>query len=116
METIINGTRYPLATTLRVAYMVQGQHNHEPYSEVFKNIGDMSVEDQIGIIYCAFKCANPEVALSMPLKDFIDYYLDNFNLKDLLKQLEALIKGIMGDDISSESENTSKDSSDSVGN
>ena len=51
------GTDFPLATTLRVAYNVQGQHNHKPYTEVFKDIGDMTVEDQLGIIYCSFKCA-----------------------------------------------------------
>ena len=45
------GTDFPLATTLRVAYNVQGQHNHKPYTEVFKDIGDMTVEDQLGIIW-----------------------------------------------------------------
>lgn len=97
-STTINGVEYPLATTLRVAYMVQGQHNHKPYAEVFRNVGDMCVEDQIGIIYCAFKCANPEVALTMPLKDFTEYYLDNMNLKNLLDQLQSLVRGIMGED------------------
>ena len=100
--TTINGKTYPLATTLRVAYMVQGQHNHKAYAEVFKDIGNMSVEDQIGIIYCAFKCANKEESQFITLQSFVDYYLDNFNLKDLLAQLEGLVKGIMGED---ESEN-----------
>lgn len=96
LTTNILGTEYPLATTLRVAYMVQGQHNHAPYTEVFKNIGDMPLEDQIGIIYCAFKCANPEVSITMTLKNFTDYYLDNVNLKTLMQQLQELIKGILG--------------------
>lgn len=30
----LNGTEYPLATTLRVAYKIQGQHNHKAYSKI----------------------------------------------------------------------------------
>ena len=105
LVTIINGVEYPLATTLRVAYMVQGQHNHKSYADVFKSIGDMCVEDQIGIVYCAFKCANPEAARTMSLQAFIEYYLDNLNLKELLEQLQALVKGIMGEDDNDTSDN-----------
>ena len=104
MFTVIDGQEYPLATTLRVAYMVQGQHNHKPYTEVFKGIGDMTVEDQIGIIYAAFCCANPSVQdiktgkmrPQFTREEFQNYYLDNYNLKDLMDQLQEVIKGIMG--------------------
>ena len=41
VTTTINGVDYELATTLRVAYKVQGQHNHAPYSKVFSEISDM---------------------------------------------------------------------------
>ena len=99
MYTTINGVEYPLATTLRVAYLVQGQHNHKPYTEVFKDIGDMSIEDQIGIIYCAFKCANTDSTVIMPKQNFIDYYLDNFTLKEVINQLQEIVKGIMGEDL-----------------
>ena len=35
MATImINGSEYTLACNLRVAYELQGQHNHKPYSEI----------------------------------------------------------------------------------
>ena len=101
LVTIINGVEYPLATTLRVAYMVQGQHNHKAYADVFKNIGDMPVEEQIGIIYCAFKCANKDTVISP--QNFLEYYLDNYNLKDLLEQLGRIIKGIMGEDFKEDS-------------
>lgn len=90
------GTDFPLATTLRVAYNVQGQHNHKPYTEVFKDIGDMTVEDQLGIIYCAFKCANPDTIVTRA--QLQDYLLDNMNLKDMLDVLQDIIKGIMGTD------------------
>lgn len=96
MTINIKGREYALATTLRVAYMVQGMHNHAPYSEVFEKIGAMTVEDQIGILYCAFKCANPIDATTITQKIFTDYYFDNFTLKDLLDQLKELVEGIMG--------------------
>lgn len=88
------GTDYSLATNLRVAYNVQGQHNHKPYTEVFKNIGDMTVEDQLGIIYCSFKCANPDTIVTR--EQFQNYLLDNMNLKDMLDVLQGIIQGIMG--------------------
>ena len=102
MYTTINGVEYPLATTLRVAYLVQGQHNHKPYTEVFKDIGDMTIEDQIGIIYCAFKCANADSTVVIPKQSFIDYYLDNFTLKEVINQLQEIVKGIMGEDLTEE--------------
>ena len=88
------GTDFPLATNLRVAYNVQGQHNHKPYTEVFKDIGDMTVEDQLGIIYCSFKCANPDTIVTR--EQLQNYLLDNMNLKDMLDVLQGIIKGIMG--------------------
>lgn len=112
LVTIINGVEYPLATTLRVAYMVQGQHNHKAYADVFKNIGDMTVEEQIGVIYCAFKCANKDTVISS--QSFLEYYLDNYNLKDLLEQLGHIIKGIMGEDFKEDS--GADNTEDSAGN
>lgn len=100
----INGTEYPLATTLRVAYKIQGQHNHKPYTEVFKNMGDMHVEDQVGMVYAAFECANPQEVFTLKRKDFENYYLDNYNLKYLMDQLQSIIKGIMGEDFFEEDE------------
>lgn len=111
MYTVINGVEYPLATTLRVAYLVQGQHNHKPYTEVFKDIGDMSIEDQIGIIYCAFKCANTDSTVIIPKQNFIDYYLDNFTLKEVINQLQEIVKGIMGEDLIEETSNEDKPAS-----
>lgn len=105
MYTVINGVEYPLATTLRVAYLVQGQNSHKPYAEVFKDIGDMTIEDQIGIIYCAFKCANADSTVAIPKQSFIDYYLDNFTLREVLNQLQEIVKGIMGEDLEEETSN-----------
>ena len=94
VTTVIDGVEYPLATTLRVAYQVQGQHNHKPYSKVFADIGDMCIEDQIGILFCAFQVGNPDV--QMLKQSFINYYLDNMNLKQIMDQLKAVIQEITG--------------------
>lgn len=94
VTTTIDGVEYPLATTLRVAYQVQGQHNHKAYSKVFADIGDMTIEDQIGILFCAFQVGNPNV--QMLKQSFINYYLDNMNLKQIMDQLKAVIQEITG--------------------
>lgn len=94
----INEVEYPLATTLRVAYKVQGQHNHKPYTEVFKSIGDMHLEDQIGILYAAFECANPSEVHKIKREDFLNAYLDTYNLKIMMDHIQGVIKGIMGED------------------
>lgn len=96
MTITINGTEYSLSTTLRVAYKVQGQHNHKPYTEVFQGLGDMTLEQQINILYASFQCANPEAAKEITSQKFLDYYLDNYNLKIVMDQLQAVVKGIMG--------------------
>lgn len=112
MTITLNDKKYELATTLRVAYQVQGQHNHAPYSEVFQNIGDMVLEDQVGILYCAFKVANPDEAKFILRTDFFNYYLDNYTLKQVMDQLEAVIKGIMGTDAAATSTSTSTEAAD----
>ena len=107
VTTTINGTEYQLATSLRVAYKVQGEHNHMPYSKVFSDIGDMCIEDQIGILFCAFQVGNPDVL--MPKKVFIDYYLDNMNLKQIMDQLKAVIQEITGFEDEPESTDSASD-------
>lgn len=107
----IKGNEYPLSTKLRVAYKVQGQHNHKPYTEVFKSIGEMHLEDQIGILYAAFECANPEQQFLIKRQDFLEAYLDEYNLKTMMQHLEGVIKGIMGEDFFDEA----KDKAESEG-
>lgn len=98
----INGIEYPLATTLRVAYKIQGQHNHKSYTEIFKTIGEMNLEDQIGILYAAFECANPTEIFKIKRDDFLNAYLDNYNLKIMMDHIQAVIRGIMGEDFYAE--------------
>lgn len=94
----LNDTEYNLSTTLRVAYTIQGQHNHKPYADIFRDIGNMPVEQQIDILYAAFKCANPQSVDFWTPSRFREYYFDNYKLKDLLNQLNALVRGIMGEE------------------
>ena len=93
----LKGIEYPLATTLRVAYKVQGQHNHKSYTEVFKSLGEMVLEDQIGIIYAAFECANPTEVFKMKRQDFLEAYLDEYNIKIMMEHIQKIIEGIMGE-------------------
>lgn len=109
LTVLINNTEYPLATTLRVAYKVQGQHNHKPYTEVFKALGEMHLEEQIGILYAAFECANPQEVSKISQKDFLDSYLDTYNIKKMMDQIQEVIRGIMGEDFFEEAEKTSEE-------
>lgn len=96
-EILIQGIYYPLATTLRVAYKIQGQHNHKPYAEIFQSVGQLGVQEQIGFLYASFDSANPG---RMTKQDFQDYLLDNFNLKGMIDLLQEIIAGMMGTDVS----------------
>lgn len=97
-STNINGTEYELSTTLRVAYLAQGANNHKPYSEIFQNLGEMTLEKQIEILWIAFKVANPEAAKSFGQVAFQEYYMDHFKLKEVMQQLQGVVKGVLGDD------------------
>lgn len=102
---------YPLATTLRVAYRIQGQHNHKPYTEIFKSVGDMTLEDQIGIIYEAFLCGSRDVfeVQSIKRNTFLEEYLDNYTLTEMMAQLQEIIKGIVGESADSGESNETED-------
>ena len=114
LTTKINGTEYDLSTTLRVAYKVQGQHNHKSYTEVFKGLGDMTLEQQINILYASFQCANPEAAKEITSQKFLDYYLDNYNLKIVMDQLQAVVQGIMGTEGKEGSDASTQENSDAT--
>ena len=102
MATImINGSEYTLACNLRVAYELQGQHNHKPYSEILSSVGEMPLEQQIDILYLAFKIGNPEVAKSFTREMFRSYILDtnDFNTTVLLTLIKKVIAGILGKEL-----------------
>ena len=98
VTTTINGQEFELSTKLTVAYQIQGCHNHRPYLEIFQDVAKMTLERQIEILFVAFRVANPEVAKTFNQQSFLNYYLENFNLKQVMNQLQAVIKGITGED------------------
>lgn len=94
----INDREYQLATTLRVAFKVQGMHGHKPYIEVFQEMSNMPVEQQIGIIWAAFEVQNPDEAKTITQIGFQNYVLDHFILKDLMEILQSISAAMMGED------------------
>lgn len=107
----INGLDYPLAANLRVAYQVQGKNNHQPYTKVFSDIGDMPIEKQIEVIYVAFCVANPQAVSTMPWITFLNHYLDNSNASEIMKQLREIMEGILGKKLDDSDSETSDEAS-----
>ena len=102
MATItLNGMEYNLASNLRVAYELQGQHNHTPYSKILSEIGEMCIEQQIDFLYLAFKIANEDVARTFTKEMFRSYIFDHaeFNTKYLLTLIKDVIAGILGKEL-----------------
>lgn len=93
---MFKGTEYPLATTLRVAYKIQGQNDHKPYMQIFEGMFEMTIEKQIGMLYAAFACANPTEAKTVKEQEFVDYCLDNMNLTEMMTILRDVSEGILG--------------------
>lgn len=94
----LNGNEYPLACNLRVAYVLQNQHNHESYSSILSRVGEMPLEQQIDVLYAAFQIANPETAKTFTREMFRTYVLDHdeFNASVILNMIKAIISGILG--------------------
>lgn len=105
MATIqINGMEYQLARNLRVAYMLQNQHNHEAYSTLLAKIGDMPIEQQIDFLYIAFQVANPDEAKRISKDMFRICILDDntFTVTKLMELVMDIISGILGKDINAD--------------
>lgn len=99
MTINFKGTEYELATTLRVAYKLQGQHNHKSYLAIFDELGQMTIEDQIGIIYASFAVGNPEESKFITKQAFLDYVLDNMDLSYVMDTIQKIIEGVMGKEL-----------------
>ena len=100
----LNGNDYPLACNLRVAYVLQNQHNHESYSSILSRVGEMPLEQQIDILYIAFQVANPETAKTFTREMFRTYILDHdeFNAYVMLDMIKRIVSGILGKELSNE--------------
>lgn len=93
----VRGVDVPLVTTLRVAYEFQGKFNNKPYTEIFGQIGTMRLEDQIKLVYIAYKLGAKEEAITpVSEKEFLDWALDNVDLNTLMRYVQVIILGISG--------------------
>lgn len=110
----LNGIEYNLATNLRVAYLLQNQHNHESYSSILSRVGDMPLEQQLDLIYVAFQVANPDTAKTFTKEMFRTYIFDSdeFTATTILNLIRDIIAGILGKDLSDTEETTSEDTGD----
>ena len=110
MATImINGNEYTLARNLRVAYELQGQHNHKSYTQILSEINTMTLEQQLDMIYIAFKVKNPEDAKTFTKEMFRKYILDSddFTVTTIMTLISDIIAGILGQDISGDADSQS---------
>lgn len=89
----LKGENYELATTLRVAYKIQGQHNHKPYADVFAGLNKMTLDEQVAMLYAAFTVANPDT--KMTKNDFFEAVLDEYGIAKILSIIAEMIEGIM---------------------
>lgn len=112
----IHGTDYDLATSLRVAFEVQGKHSHESYMKIFSKINEMTLEEQLDILYIAFKIANSETAKTFSNQMFREYYYDNYTVSDIMAQLNGVISGVLGKDLDELAEKQSQQEEDNSGN
>ena len=107
MATInLNGNEYTLATNLRVAYEVQGQHNHESYVTLFSKVSEMTIEEQIDILYASFRVGNPEDAKTFTREMFRNYILNSndFTASKIMLMLRDVMSGILGNDMIADAE------------
>lgn len=97
-EIVLQGKTYPLATNLRVAYNVQRQHNHKSYMDIFQSIDEMTLEEQIGILYEAAKVGAQPSDKFFTREEFTDLYLDseNANVTSMMQTLKDIFEGILG--------------------
>lgn len=87
---------YTLATTLRVAYILQGMNGHKSYLDIFKEIDKMTLEKQIEFLYAAYTVGTNKELMSKD--EFLNMCLDNLDLSDVMNYIKQIISGITGKD------------------
>lgn len=92
MEMELKGVTYEMATSLRVAYKIQGMNNNKSYAKVFEGVGDMGIEEQIGLLYASFSVANPG---TLSKQEFLDAVLDEYGIAQVMEKLSELIEAMM---------------------
>lgn len=93
---MVQGQERDLARNLMVAYKVQGCHNHKPYAQIFQEMADMPLEQQVEIIYTSFQVANKELSTVVTKEMFLEEFLEQHDVSDLMDYLSYIMEGIMG--------------------
>ena len=93
------GQDYEVATTLRVAFTIQSRFNHKPYMQIFQDIQNMPLEEQVRMLFVAFDLKNPNTVTE---KQFLDEVLDNWNLYMITTNVANLIESITFNGMSEE--------------
>lgn len=93
------GQEYEVSTTLRVAFIIQSKFNHKPYMQIFQDIQNMKLEEQVRMLFVAFDLKNPNVATE---KQFLDEVLDNWNLNMITRKVAELVEAITFNGMSEE--------------
>ena len=89
----LSGKEYEIAKSLRVAFEMQKDFGKLPYMKIFEEITDRPLEDQIKMIYVAFRIKNPNV---MTKDEFIDLVLDEWTLDGVWDVINKLMNAITG--------------------
>lgn len=93
------GQEYEVSTTLRVAFIIQSRFNQKPYMQIFQDIQNMKLEEQVRMLFVAFDLKNPNVATE---KQFLDEVLDNWNLNMITRKVAELVEAITFNGMSEE--------------
>lgn len=109
IELTIGESTYKLATNLRVAYVLQGMHNHKPYLEIFQGVDKLPLEGQIGFLYAAYKVACTGDVMSRD--EFLNLCLDNLDLSIIMDTIKQIIEGVTGKKLLEEATSVSEEDS-----
>lgn len=93
----LNGTEYPMAANLRVAYKLQNENNHRPYLEVLGEVGGAVLEKQLDFLYLAFQVANAGTTITK--EQFRETLLDTYEISQLMSTLKNLVGTMLGKDL-----------------
>lgn len=94
VEIQLGEETFKLATTLRVAYVLQNMNNHKPYLDIFQDLDKMTLEKQIEFLYAAYTIGEPEGSLSK--EQFLNLCLDYLDVNEVMQHISKIIEGVTG--------------------
>jgi hypothetical protein len=92
LEITLKDKKYDIDDTLEVAYEMQTDFD-KPYTEVFAGMKRSYLQDQIKVIYTAFRILNPGV---FTYEQFFKLVLKEWNLNVILDKVNTIMANITG--------------------